>query len=117
MPASRDDYAPKTRGADPRRRKEMRLRQHERLRQRLRQAAADGDVLTIARLQQALAERTLEAVARGQAARVQRIDLKTAGAPPRCRTKRRAARAVVVAAGVVPATAVFLPEPRGGWCR
>ena len=67
----------------------MRLRQHERLRQRLRQAAADGDVLTIARLQQALAERTLEAVARAQATRVQRIDLKTAGAPPRCRTKRR----------------------------
>lgn len=87
----------------------MRMRQHERLEQRLREAAAAGDVLAMSRLQERLAARMLEAVARATEAQPLRIDLSGSAVPPRCRTKRRALRTVVIGAGRVPATAVFPP--------
>lgn len=92
-----------------------RLRQHERLQQRLRQATAAGDVVAIARLQQALAECTLKAAARAQATKEQRINLRASSVPARRRTKLTAGRTVVVSAGVVPAVAVFPPAAWAGW--
>ncbi len=88
----------------------MRLRQHERLAVRLRQAKARGDVLGVTRLQQALAKRAEEAAA---ARRPERISLRTIGAPT-AREAHRVKRATVVAAGTVDAVAVFRVTP-GVW--
>lgn len=91
----------------------MRLRQHERLVNKLREAKAAGDVLAVARLQQALAERTMQAAIRAQARREQRINLKTPSAPSR--RHMRPKQAAVVGTGAVPAVAVLPAAAWPGW--
>ncbi len=92
----------------------MRLRQHERLAARLREAKARGDVLGMARLQQALAARTEAAAEAAQARRGERISLRATGAPA-AREAHRVRRAAVVAAGTVQAVAVFAARTPGPW--
>ncbi len=92
----------------------MRLRQHERLAARLREAKGRGDVLEIARLQQALAARTAATAAAVAARRGERISLRATGAPA-ARAAHRVKRAAVVAAGTVRAVAVFAARTPGRW--
>jgi hypothetical protein len=92
----------------------MRLRQHERLAIRLREAKARGDVLGVARLQQALAKRTEAAVEAAAAGRPERVNLRAMGAPT-AREAHRITRAAVVAAGTLDAVAVFERVTPGVW--
>ncbi len=92
----------------------MRLRQHERLAVRLREAKARGDVLRVARLQQALAKRTEAAAEAAAACRPERVNLRATGAPT-AREAHRVRRAAVMAAGAVDTVAVFDRVTPGVW--
>ncbi len=88
----------------------MRLSQHTRLLFKLRKAKADGDVLTIGRIQTKLGDQALLAAEREQRRRPQRINLKDSGAPSPRDARRLSSIGGPIAAATVTAVATFPPR-------